>query len=66
MGSGTGSSPALTRAMIKRRPLTGLLRAEHPVPAHRDPFRSARFAGLGNIDLTARGIDPYPEACKLP
>ena len=41
------------------RPLTRLLRAEHPVPAHRDPLRSPRSPGLGDIDLAARGIDPH-------
>ncbi len=49
----------------QRRPLTRLLRAEHSVPAHRDPLRSPRSPGLGDIDLAARGIDPHPESREL-
>ena len=66
MGSGTGSSPALIRAIISAAAPPRFLRGDDAVPAHRHPLRRlAVRAGLDDVGLPARGVDTNPEAGKF-
>ena len=45
--------------------LAGLIGGQPSVPAHGDPLRAAEGAGLHNVDLGARRVDPNAETRKV-
>ena len=48
-----------------RRLLPGLLGGNLAVAADAHPLRPSRPAGLHDVDLSPRGVDPHPEAGKI-